>query len=61
VVGVMNRPLAAADTESDLLLAHREDNFSPVLRRFLEVATEVASEPSAATAAPIAGATSSNA
>jgi DNA-binding transcriptional LysR family regulator len=61
VVGVMNRPLAAADTESDLLLAHREDNFSPVLRRFLEVATEVAPAPSAATAAPIAGATSSNA
>jgi DNA-binding transcriptional LysR family regulator len=49
VIGVTNRPLAAADTESDLLLAHRGDNFSPVLRRFLEVAAEVAPEPAAAT------------
>jgi DNA-binding transcriptional LysR family regulator len=45
VVGVMNRPLSAPHTESDLLLAHRLDNASPVLRRFVEVAAEVAPVP----------------
>jgi len=45
VIGIRNRPLAAADSESDLLLVHRVDGVSPVLRRFLEVAAEVAPEP----------------
>jgi DNA-binding transcriptional LysR family regulator len=40
IVGVLARPLAAANTLSDLLLAHRKGEISPLLRRFLEVAEE---------------------
>ncbi len=42
VVGVASRPLSAADSVSDLLLAYTEENFSPLALEWLNVAGSVA-------------------
>jgi len=44
VAGVGNRALAAAGTESDLLLAHRTRDRSPLLCNFLALVDEIAPE-----------------
>lgn len=44
MAGVTNRALAAADTGSDLLLAHRAREISPLLRNFLAVVDAIAPE-----------------
>jgi DNA-binding transcriptional LysR family regulator len=44
IAGVVGRELDATNNTSDLLLAHRRRNQSPLLRNFLAVAEEVAPE-----------------
>lgn len=44
IAGVASRSLDAPDTGSDLLLAHRVSDTSPLLRNFLAVADEIAPE-----------------